>query len=88
GRPRVPAYFSALSAGVCALITALTLPRFGLIAAALATSISYSTALVAATIYFTRVSGLSLERIFAYSAADLRPYHSLVTGAIGAIRGR
>jgi O-antigen/teichoic acid export membrane protein len=88
GRPRVPAYFSALSAAVCALITALTLPRFGLIAAALATSASYSAAFAAATIYFTRVSGLSIGRIFAYSAEDLRPYHSLLTGALGVIRGR
>ncbi|MFZ1016763.1 MAG: oligosaccharide flippase family protein [Candidatus Cybelea sp.] len=88
GRPKVPSYFSALSAGVCALITALTLPRFGLIAAALATSVSYSAAFVAATIYFTRVSGLSLERIFTYSAEDLRPYRSLLTGALGVMRGR
>ncbi|HEX4012531.1 MAG TPA: oligosaccharide flippase family protein [Candidatus Cybelea sp.] len=88
GRPRVPSYFSALSAGVCALITALALPRFGLIAAALATSISYSAAFVLATIYFTRVSGLSFARTFAYSTADLRPYRSLLTGAMGALRGR
>lgn len=88
GRPRVPAYFSAFSAAVCAVITALTLPRFGLIAAAVATSVSYTAAFLVALIYFTRVSGLSGERIFAYSADDLRPYHSLLAGAFGVIRGR
>jgi O-antigen/teichoic acid export membrane protein len=88
GQPRVPSYFSALSACVCAVITALTLPRFGLIAAAVATSISYTAAFLAATVYFTRVSGLNAAAIFAYSAADWRPYRSLLTGAFGVIRGR
>lgn len=88
GRPRVPSYFSALSAAVCAIITALTLPRYGLIAAAIATSVSYSAAFLAAAIYFTKVSGMSASRIFAYSADDLRPYYSLLTGAVGAMRGR
>jgi O-antigen/teichoic acid export membrane protein len=88
GRPRVPSYFSALSAVVCAVITALTLPRFGLIAAAVATSVSYSAAFLAAAIYFTRVSGLSGARIFAYSTDDLRPYYALLTGAVAVIRGR
>lgn len=88
GRPKLPAYFSALSAAVCAIITALTLHRFGIIAAAVATSVSYIGAFSVAAIYFTRVSGLSGERIFAYSAEDLRPYRSLLTGAFGAMRGK
>lgn len=88
GQPRVPSYFSALSAAVCAIITALALPRFGMIAAAVATSVSYSAAFVAATIYFTKKSGLSGGRIFAYSTDDLRPYYSLVSGAVAVIRGR
>jgi O-antigen/teichoic acid export membrane protein len=88
GRPRVPSYFSALSAAVCAIITVLALPRFGLIAAAVATSVSYSAAFVAAMIYFTKQSGLSGMRIFAYSTDDLRPYYSLVSGVVAVIRGR
>lgn len=88
GRPRVPSYFSAFSAVVCAAITALALPRYGIIAAAIATSVSYSAAFLVAIIYFTRVSGVSGGRIFAYSAEDLRPYQSLLTGAFGAMRGR
>jgi O-antigen/teichoic acid export membrane protein len=88
GQPRVPFYFSALSTAVCAIVTILTLPRFGIIAAAVATSISYTTAFIAAAIYFTRVSGMSGSRIFAYSVDDLRPYYSLLTMAAGALRGR
>lgn len=88
GRPSVPSYFSALSATVCAIVTVLTLPRFGLIAAAVATSVSYTVAFLFAVIYFARVSGMTGSKIFAYSAEDLRPYYSLLTGAVGAIRGR
>jgi stage V sporulation protein B len=88
GRPSLPSYFSGLSAILCAIVTFLTLPRFGLIAAAVATSISYTVAFSFAAIYFARVSGLSGGRIFAYSVEDLRPYYSLLTGAVGMIRGR
>jgi O-antigen/teichoic acid export membrane protein len=88
GQPRTPLYFSAISMVICAVVTVLTLPRFGLIAAAVATSISYTIAFIAAATYFTRVSGMSGSRIFAYSLDDLRPYYSLLTSAAGAIRGR
>jgi O-antigen/teichoic acid export membrane protein len=88
GQPRIPLYFSALSTVLCAVVTVLTLPRFGLIAAALATSISYTMAFIAAATYFARVSGMSGSRIFAYSVDDLRPYYSLFAGAAGALRGR
>lgn len=88
GQPRVPFYFSALSAAVCAAATALTLPHFGIIAAAVATSISYTLAFVVAAAYFIRRTNMSAGRIFALSAEDLRPYRSLLTGAVGALRGR
>jgi O-antigen/teichoic acid export membrane protein len=88
GRPRLPFYFSALSAVVCAVATALTLPRFGVIAAAVATSVSYSLAFSAALLYFVRCTGTSGARIFALSVDDLRPYYSLIATAVGTRRGR
>lgn len=88
GQPRIPFYFSALSTVVCALVTIVTLPKFGLIAAAAATSLSYTIAFGAAATYFSRVSGLTGSRIFAYSRDDFRAYRSLLTGAVGALRGR
>lgn len=88
GQPRLPFYFSALSAIICGVVTALTLPHFGIIAAALATSISYSLAFVAAAAYFVRRTGMGLGKIFALSAADLRPYHTLLASAVGTLRGR
>jgi O-antigen/teichoic acid export membrane protein len=88
GRPRIPFYFSALSTVLCGVVTVLTLPHFGIIAAAMATSISFSAAFAAALIYFGRRTGLGGRRIFALSADDLRPYYSLLTSCVGAIRGR
>jgi O-antigen/teichoic acid export membrane protein len=88
GEPRLPLYFSALSAAVCGVVTALTLHHFGIIAAAAATSISYSIAFVAAAVYFVRRTGMGLGRIFALSADDLRPYYVLLTSAVGTLRGR
>jgi O-antigen/teichoic acid export membrane protein len=87
-QPRTPFYFSGLSVAICAVVTALALPHFGIIAAAAATSISYTIAFVAAAAYFVRCTGMTAGRIFALSADDFRPYGVLLTSAVGAIRGR
>jgi O-antigen/teichoic acid export membrane protein len=87
-QPRTPFYFSALSVVICAVVTAFALPHFGIIAAAAATSISYTIAFVAAAAYFVRCTGMTAGRIFALSADDFRPYGMLLTSAVGAIRGR
>ncbi len=88
GEPRTPFYFSALSMVVCAVVTFFTLPHFGIIAAAVATSISYTIAFVAAATYFVRRTGMSAGRIFTLSVDDLRPYHMLISTAFATIRGR
>lgn len=88
GEPRTPFYFSALATIVCAVVTFFTLPHFGIIAAAVATSISYTIAFIAAAIYFVRRTGTSVAKIFGFSIDDLRPYHVLVSSAFASIRGR
>ncbi len=88
GRPWMPSFFSALSATLCAIVTALTLHRFGVIAAAVATSISYSAAFTAAAIYFVRRTGYRARQLFLVSWADLRPYHALLTSCLSVVRGR
>ena len=88
GQPRLPFYFSALSAAVSGVVTALALPHFGIIAAAVATSFSYSIAFIAAALYFVRRTGTGLGRIFALSTDDLRPYYVLLTSAVAVLRGR
>ncbi|MBV8529903.1 MAG: oligosaccharide flippase family protein [Candidatus Eremiobacteraeota bacterium] len=88
GTPRVPSVFSALSAVICGLLTVFTLPRFGLIAASIATSISYSAAFAAAIWYFTRQTKMPVTSLFAFSLEDLRPYRSLLASAAAAIRSR
>jgi O-antigen/teichoic acid export membrane protein len=88
GQPRIPFYFSALSVLVCALLTGLTLPHYGIIAASIATSVSYSCAFIAAAIYFCRRTGTAWTNVFAFSLDDLRPYRSLLATAAGAMRIR
>ena len=71
------------------MVTALTLPHFGIIAAAVATSaFLYSIAFVAAAAYFVRRTGIGLGSIFALSADNLRPYFLLLTSAVAVLRGR
>lgn len=88
GQPRVPFYFSALSVLVCALIIVVTLPHYGIIAASIATSVSYSLAFVAAVIYFCRRTGTAWTNLFGFSMDDLQAYRSLLTSVAGAIRIR
>jgi O-antigen/teichoic acid export membrane protein len=88
GQPRVPFYFSALSVLVCALIIVLTLPHYGIIAASIATSVSYSLAFVAAVIYFCRRTGTAWGNLFGFSMDDLQAYRSLLASVAGAIRIR
>ncbi len=88
GQPRTPFYFSASSAVVCAAVTALSLPHFGIIAAAVATSISYTAAFLAAAIYFVRRTGIDVRSIFALSTDDVRPYYTLLSSAVATMRGR
>lgn len=87
GRPSLPLYFSIASTIICGVATALTLPHFGIIAGAVATSVSYTVAFAAATVYFVRHAGVGAGRIFSISADDLRPYRSILARCVGSLRG-
>jgi O-antigen/teichoic acid export membrane protein len=78
GRPKIPLLLSALSTLVCAVVTWLALPRFGIAGGAMATSISYCLAFGAAAIYFVNQTRIAPRRMFALSREDLRPYRSLL----------
>ncbi len=87
GEPRTSFYFSALSMALCAAVTAAALPHFGIIAAAVATSVSYTAAFVAALAYFIRRTGIGGRSIFALSRDDVRPYYTLLSSAVASMRG-
>jgi O-antigen/teichoic acid export membrane protein len=74
GNPRIPLLFSGVSMTLCALITAATLPRFGIVGGAIATSASYILAFVLALAYFLRRTRISIVRLFVLSGGDLQAY--------------
>lgn len=87
GQPRVPLIFSSVSTILCGAITALTLPHFGIVGGAIATSVSYIAAFSAAAAYFVQRTKIKPLRLFTLSRSDLRPYRTLLSATIGAFRG-
>jgi O-antigen/teichoic acid export membrane protein len=87
GRPRIPLIFSTISTVICAVLTVILLPRFGIVGGAIATSVSYCLAFTAAVIYFVRRTRIAPLRLFALSAGDLAPYRSLLTHRLFTMRG-
>ena len=78
GQPRLPLLFSSVSMALCAGLTALLLPHYGIVGGAIATSISYVTAFAAAAWYFIRTTGATPAQLFVFSRADLLPYRALL----------
>src|SRR5579872_151726 len=78
GKPVVPLVFSALSMILCALVTFFTIRKIGIVGGAIATSISYLVAFAAASIFFSRNTGISPRSMFVLDASDLREYLALM----------
>lgn len=77
GNPRIPLALSSASTIICAGVTLATLKTLGISGAAIATSVSYATAFVLATLYFVRRTGVPLTSLFVLSPGDLHAYRSL-----------
>jgi O-antigen/teichoic acid export membrane protein len=82
GNPRIPLAFSTISTVLCALVTAAILPHVGIVGGAIATSVSYFTAFSLAVVYFMRLTGTPLSRMFFLDAQDLHAYKELAIAAI------
>lgn len=78
GQPRTPLIFSSCSMILCAVMTVLMLPHFGILGGAIATSVSYCVAFTAAAVYFMRRTGISPQRLFRMTRGDFEPYRSLL----------
>jgi len=74
GRPMIPVIVNTIATVVCASVTFLTIPRWGIVGGAFATSISYTFAMLAQAAYFVRCTGVPWGRLFVPNAADLRAY--------------
>jgi O-antigen/teichoic acid export membrane protein len=87
GKPRIPLIFSSLSTMICAAMTVVLLPHFGIAGGAVATSISYCTAFAAAVTYFVHRTRIAPRRIFTLSRTDLEPYRALLSRRLFSLRG-
>lgn len=88
GQPRTPLIFSSCSMILCAVLTVVMLPHFGILGGAIATSVSYCIAFTAAAAYFMRRTGISPQRLFRMTRGDFEPYRSLIPRRrAGSIRG-
>lgn len=86
GRPSIPLMLSAISTALCAGVTAVLLPRYGMVAAAAATSVSYVAAVGIGAVLFMRRTGLSPLRVFILNGDDMRQYLHLLASITTRIR--
>ena len=82
GEPKVPLFLRLGSAIICAVVTVLALPRFGIAGGAVASSVSYIITFSLGAAYFCRQTGTSPVRLFVLSRSDLHPYRSMMTYAL------
>jgi O-antigen/teichoic acid export membrane protein len=80
GRPNIPLTFSALSTVICAVLTYVMVPRWGIVGGAFATSVSYIVAFAAASAYFIRRTKIPARRLFLAGLRDLAAYLQFVPG--------
>lgn len=78
GRPSVTLALSAVSTVVCAAVTAAFIPRYGMAAGAIASSISYVVAVGIGIAMFVRRTGISPLQIFVLTREDIRGYARLL----------
>jgi O-antigen/teichoic acid export membrane protein len=72
-RPLLLFAVQATSAALCAVLTLLTLPRFGMLGAAMATTVTYVGVVAFKSLYFRRKTGIGLRNQWIVTRADLRP---------------
>jgi O-antigen/teichoic acid export membrane protein len=78
GRPQVPARVAGLSLLVNAVLSALLVPRLGLVGAALAASSAYTASVLLLALLFARATGLPLRQVLIPGAQWRRDVLSLL----------
>ena len=72
-RPLLIFSIQMISAAVCAIITVITLPRFGLAGAAFATSVTYVGVVAFKSLFFKMKTGIGIREQWLIRPDDLRP---------------
>jgi Na+-driven multidrug efflux pump len=76
GRPEVGAWFSLIVVSINLPLDLLLIPHWGIVGAALASSVAYVTAGAAVLYLFSKASGLSVWRILVVQPSDWRQWLS------------
>jgi O-antigen/teichoic acid export membrane protein len=86
GRPGLASTLSGVAAAVTVVLDLALIPPFGVIGAAVASVVAYTTLGVSSLIMLHRVSGVPLRSLLVPTRADLRAYRSLAAQAMRAVR--
>lgn len=87
GRPRVPLMIAATSLAVSLPLCALLIPPLGMNGAAIATSVSYTVAIVLALFVFAAETGIPIRDVIVPSREDWNDYVMVVRRAVSMARG-
>jgi O-antigen/teichoic acid export membrane protein len=85
GRPRVPLLIASTSLALSLPLCLLLIPWLGMNGAALATSISYTAAMVLAIVIFSRETRIPPRRVLLVTADDLREYRRFARRLLAAV---
>jgi O-antigen/teichoic acid export membrane protein len=85
GRPMIPLALSTVSTIICAVATVTFIPRYGIAAGAVASSLSYVTVVAIAATLFIRRTRMSAAQLFILNRDDLRQYSRLLGGVAARI---
>ena len=78
GRPELNIYIGLLSVGLNVILNIIGIPKYGILGAAWATSVSYTFAFLAITIVYSRISGNRINEIVFVKKLDLQFYKDLI----------
>ncbi|MFN2448847.1 MAG: polysaccharide biosynthesis C-terminal domain-containing protein [Candidatus Baltobacteraceae bacterium] len=85
GKPAINTAVTVLSIVICAALTFVLAPRFGIIGGSIGTSASYVLSLAVAIAIFQKETGTGLREIFTFDRADVGRYSALVRWAAGSL---
>lgn len=86
GKPGIMTLILSVSTLSCALVTIALIHRFGMVAGAIGTSVSYSISLAIAAVYFRRITNVPIHRLFILDRRDVGHYVSAFHGLIARVR--
>jgi O-antigen/teichoic acid export membrane protein len=72
-RPLLIFFVQAIGAALCAVVSLLAIPRFGMAGAAMATTITYCGVIAFKSLYFRHKTGIGLREQWIVTPADFSP---------------